>query len=86
MAIHKVREGNGWRLLSDREYEREQNEGCIWTCLWLLIRLVAGFAAGLFAFGKSPNSNVGMVLFLITAIVVFIVVGKIGKKIASWFK
>lgn len=81
MALHKVKEGNGWKILNDREFEHRENNLMIGGCLWGLVRLGLGAYIGLRLWEKFGNANVSMCVFLASIIVTYIVMGKIGKRV-----
>lgn len=84
MALHKVREGKGWKILSEKEYQDRQESGFMRWILWTGLRLFAGFwlSVKLIKGLGIQNGNIEVVILLGMIILVFVITGKIKKR---WF-
>ena len=86
MAWRQIRDGNTTRILSEREYEKEQENKAARGCFARLVQLgLSAWVAGWSVYIKLGISNptVAFCLFLVASIVAFLVLGKIGKLIAK---
>lgn len=88
MAWRKIREGNTTRILTEKEYRKEQSDKVAGACVGKLIQLgLSGWGAGYFflewCIGKWGMSNPFAMLgsSLGVFILIYIVLGKIGKTV-----
>lgn len=88
MALRKIREGNTTRILSEEEYRKEQSDKALDGCVGRLIQLgLSGWGAGYFWLKfcvvkwNIENPILALGLALAVFIIIFIVLGKIGKAL-----